>query len=195
MHRRAYLVLFVAVFASTLGVGFIGPLMPLYARDLGATGVTLGMIFSGFSMARFIFTPIIGRLSDKRGRRVFLVPWDRVAAEVPAYGDYVAAEMARLGDSHPLVRTQYKLEEIDDASGLFPAARQALDECDSEAQLRGSRRCCAHTDAVTRRHRRAHLEPEELAVKLGAALQIPDTQRHVVNVRWSNSFGPHGRAP
>jgi MFS family permease len=72
MHRRVYLVLFIAVFASTMGVGFIGPLLPLYARDLGAAGLSLGMIFAGFSMARFILTPFIGRLSDRFGRRVFL---------------------------------------------------------------------------------------------------------------------------
>jgi DHA1 family multidrug resistance protein-like MFS transporter len=72
MHRRAYVILFVAVLASTMGVGFIGPLLPLYARDLGATGLSLGMIFAGFSMARFVLTPFIGRLSDRFGRRVFL---------------------------------------------------------------------------------------------------------------------------
>lgn len=72
MHRRTYVVLFITVFASTMGVGFIGPLLPLYARDLGATGLSLGMIFAGFSMARFVLTPFIGRLSDRFGRRVFL---------------------------------------------------------------------------------------------------------------------------
>jgi MFS transporter, DHA1 family, multidrug resistance protein len=72
MRRRIYLVLFTAVFASTMGVGFIGPLMPLYAAELGAAGLSLGMIFAGFSAARFLLTPFIGRLSDKHGRRVFL---------------------------------------------------------------------------------------------------------------------------
>ena len=72
MHRRAYVILFIAVMASTMGVGFIGPLLPLYARDLGAAGLSLGMIFAGFSMARFILTPFIGRLSDRFGRRIFL---------------------------------------------------------------------------------------------------------------------------
>jgi len=71
-HRRVYIVLFMAIFASTMGVGFIGPLMPLYARDLGATGIQLGMIFSGFAMARFLLTPFIGRASDRFGRKVFL---------------------------------------------------------------------------------------------------------------------------
>jgi MFS family permease len=72
MHRRVYIVLFAGVFASTMGIGFIGPLLPLYARDLGAAGISLGMIFAGFSMARFVLTPFIGRLSDRFGRKIFL---------------------------------------------------------------------------------------------------------------------------
>jgi len=72
VHRRAYTILFIAMFASTIGVGFIGPLLPLYARDLGATGISLGLIFSGFSMARLLLVPFIGRFSDRFGRKLFL---------------------------------------------------------------------------------------------------------------------------
>jgi MFS family permease len=46
--------------------------MPLYAENLGATGVWLGLIFAGFSLTRAIFTPIMGRLSDRRGRKKFI---------------------------------------------------------------------------------------------------------------------------
>jgi multidrug resistance protein len=73
MYRRVYFVLFTALFASALGTGFIGPLMPLYARELGARGLSLGLIFTGFSLAQFIAMPIVGRLSDRLGRRPFLV--------------------------------------------------------------------------------------------------------------------------
>jgi DHA1 family multidrug resistance protein-like MFS transporter len=72
VHRRVTTVLFIAVFASSLGTGFIGPLMPLYARDFGAAGLSLGMIFAGFSFAQFLLTPVIGRLSDRHGRKIFL---------------------------------------------------------------------------------------------------------------------------
>lgn len=59
-------------------------------------------------------------------RRVFLVPWEAVAAEVPAYGDYVQKQIAKLGRNHPLIRTQYFLEEIGGEGGMFPEARRAL---------------------------------------------------------------------
>lgn len=59
-------------------------------------------------------------------RRVFVYDADVVGAEVPAYAAHVAGEVARLGRQHPLIKTQYFLEEIDDAGGLFPEMRRAL---------------------------------------------------------------------
>lgn len=70
---RVFRVLFISIFAATLGLGIISPLMPIYAESLGATGIWLGLIFSGFSLARLIFMPIVGRLSDRIGRKVFIV--------------------------------------------------------------------------------------------------------------------------
>lgn len=42
-------------------------------------------------------------------RRVFQIPWRTVAAEVPAYGAHVRAQIAELGPDHPAIRTQYEL--------------------------------------------------------------------------------------
>ncbi|MFC2046900.1 MFS transporter [Chloroflexota bacterium] len=44
----------------------------LYAENLGATGVWLGIIFAGFSISRAIVMPIAGRLSDRSGWKLFL---------------------------------------------------------------------------------------------------------------------------
>ncbi len=71
--RRIFIILFIAIFAAMLGLGIIGPLMPIYAKNLGATGIWLGVIFSGFSLSRAIFMPIIGRISDRKGRKKFIV--------------------------------------------------------------------------------------------------------------------------
>ncbi len=59
-------------------------------------------------------------------RRVFRVSWETVAQHVPAYGRYVQGEIARLGEAHPLIRTQYLLEELEAEAGLFSAATRAL---------------------------------------------------------------------
>ncbi|HMN60287.1 MAG TPA: hypothetical protein PJ988_07985, partial [Anaerolinea sp.] len=66
---------------------------------------------------------------DRDGkRRVFRVTAEEVIAEVPAYGEYVAHEVARLGRGHVNVRTQYFSEEVDAEAGLFPPQRLALME-------------------------------------------------------------------
>jgi hypothetical protein len=59
-------------------------------------------------------------------RRVFVYDAEQVAAEVPAYAAYVKGEVERLGRNHPLIRSQYYLEEIDAEGGMFPKARRAL---------------------------------------------------------------------
>lgn len=58
-------------------------------------------------------------------RRVFRVPWQEVAKYVPSYGDYVKKEIQRLGANHPIIKTQYELQEIDEAGRLFTAERVA----------------------------------------------------------------------
>lgn len=55
-----------------LGVGIIAPLLPLYAENMGATGIWIGIIFAGFSISRAILSPIFGELSDRRGRKAFI---------------------------------------------------------------------------------------------------------------------------
>ena len=70
--KQVFPILALSVFSSMLGVGIISPLIPLYAENLGATGIWLGIIFASFSASRAIFMPIIGKLSDRNGRKLFL---------------------------------------------------------------------------------------------------------------------------
>lgn len=56
-------------------------------------------------------------------RRVFRVDGDVVAAEVPAYGKFVQAQVQKLGRFHPIVRTQFFSEEIEADGALFPPER------------------------------------------------------------------------
>jgi len=72
MINKVFPVLALSIFSAMLGIGIIVPLLPLYAENMGATGIWLGIIFAGFSVSRAIFTPIIGRLSDRSGRKLFI---------------------------------------------------------------------------------------------------------------------------
>jgi DHA1 family multidrug resistance protein-like MFS transporter len=72
MNRKVFSTLFLAVFAVTLGVGLVVPLLPVYAYELGASGLYIGFIFGAFSLSRTLFLPFFGRLSDLKGRKPFL---------------------------------------------------------------------------------------------------------------------------
>jgi MFS family permease len=72
-QRQILAAVLMAVFTVMLGVGIISPLLPTYARSLGANGLLLGLIFSTFSLCRTCFTPLTGILSDRWGRKHFIV--------------------------------------------------------------------------------------------------------------------------
>jgi DHA1 family multidrug resistance protein-like MFS transporter len=73
MEKRTLVILLLALFVAVLGVGIIAPIIPIYATDLGATGVTLGLMIAGFSITRGALQPVVGSLSDRHGRKRFLV--------------------------------------------------------------------------------------------------------------------------
>ena len=73
MRNRAFIVLALSVFSSTLGIGMVSPILPLVAKDLGATGAWLGLSFSAFAISQGGSTLLFGRLSDSWGRRPFIV--------------------------------------------------------------------------------------------------------------------------
>ena len=70
---KVFNVLFFSIFAAVTGVGIVVPLLPVYARDIGASGFYIGMIFGIFSIARTAFIPLFGRASDRHGRKPFIV--------------------------------------------------------------------------------------------------------------------------
>ncbi len=79
----------------------------------------------------------LARQAEKQDgqRRAFVLCADDVAKEVPAYGKFVAEQIAKLGRSHPLVKTQFYSEEIDAQCGMFPPARRLMMQGESSYQL------------------------------------------------------------
>ena len=67
------LVIFLTVFIDLIGFGIIVPLIALYSQSYGAPGWLIGVIGASFSAAQFVFAPILGRLSDRIGRRPILL--------------------------------------------------------------------------------------------------------------------------
>lgn len=58
---------------NMLGYGIIIPILYSYSKHFGMTDFQNGLLFALFSICQFIATPIIGRLSDKYGRRPMLL--------------------------------------------------------------------------------------------------------------------------
>ena len=67
--ERALQALLVSIFVAMLGLGIVGPIMPLYAENLGATFTQIGLLSSAWSIARFVFSAPAGRLSDTVSRK------------------------------------------------------------------------------------------------------------------------------
>ncbi|MFN3347197.1 MAG: MFS transporter, partial [Candidatus Bipolaricaulaceae bacterium] len=65
--------LFLAVAVALLGLGVISPILPLYMRTFGASGVELGLVFAAFAVARFLGGPLFGRLSDRMNRKPLIL--------------------------------------------------------------------------------------------------------------------------
>jgi len=70
---KIFFTLFLSVFITTMGAGIIGPLLPIYAHELGASAFQIGLIFAAFSLTRSIFVPYFGRLSDVKGKKPILI--------------------------------------------------------------------------------------------------------------------------
>ncbi len=73
MRKPSTLVIFLTVFIDLIGFGIVLPLLPIYNRDLGASGLMIGIIQASFSAMQFLFAPGWGRLSDRIGRRPVLL--------------------------------------------------------------------------------------------------------------------------
>jgi MFS family permease len=56
-----------------LGLGFVIPIFPVYISQKGATNFQLGLIFSSFTFTQFLLQPFTGGLSDRYGRKPFMV--------------------------------------------------------------------------------------------------------------------------
>jgi MFS family permease len=70
---NAFRVLLLSVFMAMVGLGIISPIMPNYASDLGATGVYIGLIYSGFSLSRALLQTPVGRLADTYSKKKIIV--------------------------------------------------------------------------------------------------------------------------
>jgi len=67
--KRALPILFLVMFLVMVGFGIIIPVLPFYAKEIGANPTELGLLMAVYSLMQLIFAPIWGQVSDRIGRK------------------------------------------------------------------------------------------------------------------------------
>jgi DHA1 family tetracycline resistance protein-like MFS transporter len=70
---KRILPILVIVFVDLLGLSIIIPLLPLYAARFSATPLLVGILQATYPLMQFLGAPLLGRLSDRFGRRPILI--------------------------------------------------------------------------------------------------------------------------
>jgi MFS transporter, DHA1 family, tetracycline resistance protein len=71
--NKTLLILCAVTVVDMLGYGIIVPILPFYAETMGASAVELSFIIAAFPLAQLISFPLLGRLSDRFGRKRVIV--------------------------------------------------------------------------------------------------------------------------
>ena len=73
MKNKPLASIFLIVFIDLLGFGLILPLLPYYAESFGASDTLVGILVASYAAAQLVGAPLLGRLSDRFGRRPILL--------------------------------------------------------------------------------------------------------------------------
>ncbi|MBC8335551.1 MAG: MFS transporter [Anaerolineales bacterium] len=71
--NRNIAILFFTLVVVMMGFGIIIPLLPFYVTDMGGSGISMGILMAVFAFMQFLFSPLWGDLSDRYGRKPFLM--------------------------------------------------------------------------------------------------------------------------
>lgn len=72
-NRSRFAVIFFTVLIDLIGFGIVLPILPFYARRFGASGLAYGAVLGVYSFMQFLATALLGKLSDRVGRRPLLL--------------------------------------------------------------------------------------------------------------------------
>jgi len=73
MLRSPLLPIFLTVFVDVLGLTLMLPLLPFYTEHFGGSPTTVGLLIASYAFCQLISGPILGRISDRVGRKPVLL--------------------------------------------------------------------------------------------------------------------------
>ncbi len=128
MKRRQLASIFLVVFVDLLGFSLILPLLPYYADSLGASSLVVGLLVSSYAAAQLFGAPLLGRLSDRFGRRPILL--------VSVFGTFVGFVMLAVGGSLWVLFASRMLDGLT-GGNLTVAQAYIADSTDSRNRAQG----------------------------------------------------------
>ncbi|MFH1639454.1 MAG: MFS transporter [Chloroflexota bacterium] len=73
MNLKAFYALSFTMMLTFMGLTVVSPLMAIYAKSMGASGMLLGIFYGAFPVSRTLLMPFVGRFSDRRGRKPVMI--------------------------------------------------------------------------------------------------------------------------
>ncbi|MGG1618971.1 MFS transporter [Paenibacillus sp. NRS-1782] len=71
--KRILVILMINIFIVMVGVGLITPILPELIIEFGASGQSIGLLVAAYGITQFLLSPMTGQLSDRYGRKVFII--------------------------------------------------------------------------------------------------------------------------
>ncbi len=72
--KRNIFFLLLLAFSGAVAISLLRPIIPIFTRRMGASALEIGSLASGFMLARAVASIIIGRFSDRLGKRKVFLP-------------------------------------------------------------------------------------------------------------------------
>lgn len=72
-NRNLFRGLFLINFLISLGFGISDAFFPLFCQSIGGRGLLLGAAVGGYALSKIIFSPLMGNLADRIGRRPLVI--------------------------------------------------------------------------------------------------------------------------
>ncbi|QDY83649.1 MFS transporter [Paenibacillus polymyxa] len=128
--KRILAILMINIFIVMVGVGLITPILPELIIEFGASGRAIGLLVAAYGITQFLLSPMTGQLSDRYGRKVFIVVGVIVFA--------VAKFMFAVGDELWMLYTSRLLEGVAAALIIPPMMAYVADITTTEERAKGN---------------------------------------------------------
>lgn len=128
MNNRYLFSIILVVFIDLLGFSLIIPLLPYYAQTFNASDTTIGLLLSSYAAAQLIGAPLLGRASDRFGRRPILL--------ISIFGTFLGFLLFGFADSLGMLFASRILQGIT-GGNLSVAQAYITDVTDAQSRNKG----------------------------------------------------------